>query len=98
MNTSCIPLTESRSPRRKRQLTLPKDKYARHRIKCLMEGRCPHCGKPCAPYSECQERRAKKRLFGYLAKGIKNGDIIRTSPGFYMLSDAGRAKYQSQIS
>lgn len=37
------------------------NKYQRYRQKCISEGRCPHCGKPCAPYYECEERREYKR-------------------------------------
>lgn len=40
---------------------LPGDKYKRYKQKLVSEGRCPHCGKPCAPYVECEERRAYKR-------------------------------------
>lgn len=38
------------------------DKHKRYRQKCISEDRCPHCGKPCAPYYECEERRKYKRL------------------------------------
>jgi len=36
------------------------DKWQRYRVKLVAAGRCPHCGKPCAPYRECEERRQKK--------------------------------------
>ncbi len=35
-------------------------KHSRYRQKCKEEGRCPHCGKPCAPYHECEERHKAK--------------------------------------
>ncbi len=41
------------------------DKYDRHkayRERSRVKGRCPHCGKFCAPYYECEERREKKRV------------------------------------
>lgn len=37
------------------------DKQRRYRNKCKEEGRCPHCGKMCAPYSACEERRKYHR-------------------------------------
>lgn len=37
------------------------DKQKRYRQKCISEGRCPHCGKPCAPYYECDTRRLYKK-------------------------------------
>lgn len=40
-------------------------KWQQQRIR---EGRCPHCGQPCAPYYECEERRAAKRA-RYVTKG-----------------------------
>ena len=33
--------------------------YRQRRIK---KGCCPHCGKPCAPYYECEDRREKKNI------------------------------------
>lgn len=37
------------------------NKHQRYRQKCISEGRCPHCGKPCAPYYTCEERRNYKK-------------------------------------
>jgi|SRR6266700_7786220 len=37
------------------------NKQAKYRRKCLIEGRCTHCGKPCAPYSTCEKRRESSR-------------------------------------
>lgn len=39
------------------------NKFQRRYEKCKREGRCPHCGKPCAPYFECAERRAYKSRY-----------------------------------
>ncbi len=38
------------------------NKHKRYRQKCIRDGRCPHCGKSCAPFYECEERRKYKRL------------------------------------
>lgn len=38
------------------------DKYKRYRQKMLDQGRCPHCGIICEPYTECAARRESKRL------------------------------------
>lgn len=43
-------------PRKKKpieELTPPKDKHARYRRKLQLDGRCPRCGKECAPFSHC---------------------------------------------
>ena len=36
------------------------NKQKRYKEKLISEGRCPHCGVPCAPFVECEERRAYK--------------------------------------
>jgi len=41
--------------------TMGLTKEARYILKCRAEGRCPHCGKPCAPYKQCEERREYER-------------------------------------
>ena len=38
------------------------DKHKRYRLKMQALGRCPHCGRPCAPFAECAERREAVRL------------------------------------
>lgn len=38
------------------------DKCSRWRRRMAEQGRCPHCGKPCAPYYECHNRRFSKRI------------------------------------
>lgn len=35
------------------------DAYKRRLVE---QGKCTHCGKPCAPYRECQERREYKNF------------------------------------
>lgn len=58
------------------------DKHKRYRLKCISEGLCPHCGKPCAPYYECDDRRFYRKSnrtlndlvkLGFLEKTNKNG-------------------------
>lgn len=39
-----------------------------YRKRCQAAGLCPHCGKPCAPYRECEARRAYKRGRNYLRR------------------------------
>lgn len=42
---------------------LPKDnKWIRYRKRLRAKQCCPHCGKPCAPYFECEVRREYRRL------------------------------------
>lgn len=53
------------------------EKQARYRRKCISEGRCPHCGVLCAPYSICPERRNYKVLIHMISRMIKNGSIVR---------------------
>lgn len=39
------------------------DKYKKnrdYRRRCRLRGCCPHCGQPCAPYTECETRRLYK--------------------------------------
>ncbi len=54
------------------------NKYQRYRQKCISEGRCPHCGKPCAPYFECAERREYKRFNYYLGRMVRAGLLSQT--------------------
>ena len=51
------------------------DKYQRRRQKLAAEGCCPHCGKPCAPFVECEERRAYKR------KKAKDKTLVHKASG-----------------
>lgn len=50
-----------RSGRTPRTPLLTPNKFVTYRLKCAADRRCPHCGKPCGPYYECEERRAYKR-------------------------------------
>lgn len=36
-------------------------KQARYRQRLIESGRCPHCGRPCQPYYECEDMRRKRR-------------------------------------
>jgi hypothetical protein len=42
--------------------TFGMSKEARYAFRKKAEGCCPHCGKPCAPYKQCEERREAARL------------------------------------
>lgn len=53
------------------------NKYDRYRQKQNEKGHCPHCGKPCAPYYECKERREKKNFRRLLNHMEKVGIIIK---------------------
>ena len=82
------PFGVSERPRQKRKLTEEiRDKQARYRRKMYLEGKCPHCGKLCAPYSECQERRNSKRIAHVLGRLVKLGELIRVSRGVYRKSN-----------
>lgn len=59
------------------------DKHQRYRRKCMAEGRCPHCGKPCAPYAECEERRTYKRISVALRRMHSVGLVKRVKRGVY---------------
>jgi hypothetical protein len=52
-------------------------KNARYRQKCISEGRCPHCGKLCAPYSICVERRVYKKMMRMLSRMVHAGHLVR---------------------
>ena len=38
-------------------------KAAAWKARQVAMGRCPHCGKPCAPYRECERRRFTRRFY-----------------------------------
>ena len=48
------------------------NKFQRRAKRLRAEGRCDHCGRPCAPYFNCPERRAYK-MWSYLKR--RNGGI-----------------------
>ena len=47
-------------------MTTPKvSKYQKnlnYRRRCQAKGLCPHCGKPCAPFFECETRREQRAV------------------------------------
>jgi hypothetical protein len=50
-----------------------------YRQRCRLDGRCPHCGKPCAPYAECADRREYKRAWHKARSGKQRGSY-KTNP------------------
>lgn len=52
-------------------------KQQRYRRKCLSDGRCPHCGEPCAPYYECEDRRRTKRIHRLFSRASAIGAITK---------------------
>lgn len=60
-------------------------KQKSYRQRCAAEGRCPHCGKPCAPYRECQQRRDYKRIQRVLRRGVQFGMFEKTERGYKLL-------------
>jgi hypothetical protein len=42
------------------------NKHSRYRSRLRSEGRCTHCGKECAPYAECEERRAYRQAMRFM--------------------------------
>lgn len=63
----------------------PRDKWARYRHRLIADGRCPHCGQPCAPYYECEYRRFYKQLMEVLDREVRAGRLIKTAPATYGL-------------
>lgn len=69
-------------------------KQERYRQRLIAEGRCPHCGKPCTPFAECEERRAYKQ-----AKA-KNKTLVHKAsgrPGDKRLLPKPKADYDYRI-
>lgn len=56
-------------------------KQERYRQKQIRVGRCPHCGKLCAPHYECEERRASKKTIRLLNRMVKTGFLKKTMKG-----------------
>ena len=76
------PLTSSR--RGKGKFETKQQRYRRRNILC---GLCPHCGKPCAPYYECDDRRLKHGFDRALRELIKIGMVGKTEDGrFYSIT------------
>ena len=66
------------------------DKYAKNkrwRDKCVREGRCPHCGQPCAPYYECATRRFHKKLDNFLRRLLKAGVMRREGHKYFAVAE-----------
>lgn len=60
----------------------PLNKYQRRRRKLVASGRCPHCGKECAPFYECADRRTYKGLCRELQRLVKAG-LIKKNGNLY---------------
>lgn len=81
-----------RAKKRGRKPT-PTNKWQAYRLKNRREGKCPRCGKPCAPFAACADCRAKKARHCYEAYLLKpdasapNADISRRAD-----SERGRQK------
>lgn len=55
-------LHDTTQPRTRRTITRdPRDKQDAWKLRQIAAGRCPRCGKPCAPFYECETHRANKR-------------------------------------
>ncbi len=75
------------APRRHRPVDLdqiPSDKQARYGLSNRLAGRCPHCGKPCSPYGECEQRRVLKRVSAMLHKMARLGLIAKIGPSLWL--------------
>jgi hypothetical protein len=66
------------------------NKYQRYRQKCLREGRCAHCGKPCAPYLECDDRRTYKKINRIMRRLVECGFAERVRPGVIKVTPDGQ--------
>ena len=62
------------------------NKYEKYRRSCVQRGLCPHCGKPCAPFFECAERRAYKRQQYKKREREKDRELIEELQG-WMIED-----------
>ncbi len=84
-----IPIETVRPPRGRLRSRWkpPTDKHSRYRLKQQEAGRCPHCGKPCAPYYECATRRFQKRLRYHMNRRVRLSIFYRTADGAYGLTD-----------
>lgn len=52
------------------------DKHKKYRLHNVAKGKCPHCGKPCAPFYECETRRFAKRL-SHALRWLEKAGIVR---------------------
>jgi uncharacterized protein YacL (UPF0231 family) len=62
------------------------NKHIRYRQKNIAQGRCPHCGELCAPFYECEQRRAYKRL-KYKNRQMKMDKELLDEIQYYMEED-----------
>jgi hypothetical protein len=69
-------MTDLFTRKSQRQVVVHKNKRYREAQKA--KGCCPHCGKPCAPYYECEERRAYK-MAHRRARRLALGPIVSAS-------------------
>ena len=84
-STGYLPPWNFGKPRRKgrkRALGAP-NKHQRYRQKCITEGRCPHCGEPCAPFYECFKRRIGKLIGGELNRLVRINVLQKISRGVF---------------
>lgn len=70
-------------------------KNARYRLKCISEGRCPHCGKPCAPYSVCASRRLYKKVMRMIRRMTEAGALIKVGNRYSRGSGANPYTYRT---
>ena len=56
-------------------------KQKRYRRRKVAENVCPHCGKLCAPYYACHDRRYKKRMCYILNRMADLGEIRKIGQG-----------------
>jgi hypothetical protein len=58
-------------------------KQQRYRKRLVEKGCCPHCGKECTPYYECDDRRVKHALNGVLRTLVRQGRVEKTGNGMF---------------
>ncbi len=61
------------------------EKGKRWRQKQIKAGRCPHCGKPCAPFYECDERRNYEKSKKLLNRMVDTGFLKKRREGVFNL-------------
>ena len=66
------------------------EKHKRYREKMRKEGKCPHCGKPCLPYSECATRRQQRKVTYTCNRLVLIGAIEKTSDSKYRYLENGK--------
>lgn len=66
------------TPKRRSQMTAAAKRY---KAKAIAEGRCPHCGDPCAPYFYCERRRLVHRIYVSMRRAIAAGVVKKIDNG-----------------